>query len=155
VRATGAARRAGLAVYVVTVTVLFSLSTGPGPFLHTLVAGASTPVARLATDVFGQDQAVANRNVHVLAGSPVTSGLLQILLGLPVYAFFTWLALRLVRGAIRHSRRSVGPNAELQPRLAAQFHQSVRFSHPLAKGGSAFSHPSGSGPRRRHRVSSR
>jgi hypothetical protein len=116
VQMVGVAGRAGLRAYVATVAVLFTLTTGPGPFLHNLVAGAGTPLARLATDLFGHDTAVAARNMHVHDRSPVTEGVFQILLGLPVYLFCTWLALRLVRGAVGRGRRgAVAPSPVVRP----------------------------------------
>ena len=55
----GAARspraRVRLPVYVLGVAVLFTLTTGPGPLLHNVVAGAGTPLADLATRLFGQN----------------------------------------------------------------------------------------------------
>lgn len=104
-----------LRAYVATVAVLFTLTTGPGPFLHNVVAGAGTPLADLATDVFGHDRTVAARNMHVHDRDPLTEGVLQIVVGLPVYTFFTWLALRLVRGAVGRSRRTAGSRRRPPP----------------------------------------
>ena len=109
VRAVGSDDRSGLQAYVLTVAVLFTLTTGPGPFLHNLVAGAGTPLANLATDLFGHDAAIAARNVHVHDRSPITEGFLQVAIGLPVYLFFTWLALRLVRAVVRKGRSAKRP----------------------------------------------
>lgn len=98
--------RLGLRVYVISVAVLFTLTTGPGPFLHNLVAGSGTPLAGLATDLFGHDAAVAARNMHVHDRSPFAEGLLQLVVGLPVYLLGTWLALAVVRGLARNTRRA-------------------------------------------------
>lgn len=105
VRAAGPTGSSGLRAYVLTVAVLFTLTTGPGPFLHDRVAGARTPLARIATQLLGEDAGVAARNMHVHDRSPVAEGLLQVALGLPVYLLCTWLALRLVRALARGSAR--------------------------------------------------
>jgi len=109
VRAVQSTERSHRGAYVATVAVLFTIATGPGPFLHNLVAGPRTPLGRFATALFGHDAAIAARNMHTHDRSPVAEGALQILIGLPVYLFFTWLALGLVRGAVRHGRRSADP----------------------------------------------
>ena len=90
-------RRVALRGYVVSVAVLFTLTTGPGPFLHNQVAGADTPVARMATSLFGHDMGVEARNMHVHDRSALAEGFLQIVVGLPVYLIATWLALGIVR----------------------------------------------------------
>ncbi|MEO6121627.1 MAG: hypothetical protein ABIW46_00520 [Acidimicrobiales bacterium] len=96
----------GSRTYVAAVAALFTVTTGPGPFLHNIVAGADTPVARVATNVFGHDGGVAARNMHVLDRSPLAEGLLQVLVGLPVYAACTWLAMGLVRWSVGRARRA-------------------------------------------------
>jgi len=108
-------RCVGLWSYVVAVAGLFTLTTGPGPFLHGKIAGAGTPLARLATTLFGHDAAIAARNMHVHDRSPLAEGLLQILVGFPVYLACTWLALRLVRGVIRHTRRLTRGPVDVPP----------------------------------------
>ena len=116
-------RRIGLRLYVVSVAVLFTLTTGPGPFLHNQIAGADTPLARLATAVFGHDARVAARNMHVHDRSPVAEGFLQIVVGLPVYLVGTWLALEIVRRlAGRSSRPSQTPRHQDEP---AHMHDKV------------------------------
>ena len=100
------AGRGGQRAYVGAVATLFTLTTGPGPFLHNIVAGAGTPVARLATALFGHDRQVAARNMHVHNRSPLAEGLLQILVGFPVYLACTWLALQAVRWSVGRARRS-------------------------------------------------
>lgn len=96
--------RARLAIYVVITAVLFTLVTGPGPLLHNHIAGAGTPLAELATTIFGEDEKAASHVAHASPKSPVTEGLLQLGVGLPVYLACTWLALRVVRTAVRYSR---------------------------------------------------
>ena len=103
--AAGPRRRIGLWAYAGSVAILFTLTTGPGPFLHNQVAGADTPLARLATDVFGYDNSVAARNMHVHDRSAVAEGFLQIGVGLPVYLIGTWLALGIVRRLAARSSR--------------------------------------------------
>jgi len=121
VLAAGGGGRSRTRAYVATVATLFTLTTGPGPFLHNLVAGHGTPLARWATDLFGHDHAIAARNMHALDRSALTEGTLQVLLGLPVYVLCTWLALVLVRGSIRGSRRlrGAGPVGGTRPAAVA------------------------------------
>lgn len=79
---------------------LFALLTTPGPVLHKLVAGADTPLARVATSVFGTDPQVAASHVGAAENSMVTEVLLQAAVGLPVYvllAQLVWLALPATR----------------------------------------------------------
>ncbi len=90
--------------YVALVAVTFALVTGPGPFLHGVVAGERSPLARRAMDIFGRDAEVAMRNMHSMQKSPVIEGLLQV--GVPVYTALTCLALVLVR---RLRRTSTAP----------------------------------------------
>lgn len=115
IRAVSRAGRFGRQAYVLTVATLFTVLTGPGPFLHNQIAGGGTPLARFATELLGTDAAVAARNLDVQHRAPLTEGLLQLAVGLPVYLFFTWLALRLVRSFVRHSRRRTSVGTELQP----------------------------------------
>ena len=98
--------RARLASYVGVTAVLFTLVTGPGPLLHNQIAGAGTPLADVATRVFGEDERVASHVDHASPKSPVTEGLLQLAVGLPVYLLCTGLAVRLVRTAVRYSREA-------------------------------------------------
>jgi hypothetical protein len=90
-------------VYGAVVAVVFTAFTGPGPLLHNALAGAGTPLARFATRVFGEDMAVAH-TVHGHAPSPLTEGLLQLGVGLPVYLTCIWLALHLTRLMVRATR---------------------------------------------------
>lgn len=100
--------RRRLWVYIVVVGTLFALMTGPGPLLHNAVAGAGTPVAGLAMRVFGHDAAVAERSMHAMEHSPLTEGLLQVAVGVPVYIGLTWLALCVVRAWSRSRPRAGG-----------------------------------------------
>jgi len=125
------AGRRGRGAYVVAVAALFTATTGPGPFLHGLVAGADTPLGRLATRVFGHDGAVAARNMHVHDRSPLAEGLLQVLVGLPVYLGCTWLALRLVRGAVGRARRAAASRAAAGPATGAHLPAGGRASASL------------------------
>lgn len=93
------------AAYVTAVAALFTLTTGPGPFLHNLVAGSGTPLAEVATDVFGHDRTVAARTMHVHDRSALAEGALQLVVGLPVYLGATWLSVVLVRWAVGRGRR--------------------------------------------------
>lgn len=92
-------------VYVLATASMFTLFTGPGPLLHNMVAGAGTPLANLATRIFGENEDAAMHALHAHPQSPVTEGLLQLGVGLPVYVACTWLSLYLVRSAIRLARR--------------------------------------------------
>lgn len=102
-------------VYVAAAAVLFTLVTGPGPLLHNAVAGAGTPLADLATDVFGEKPA-AMAHDHGRR-SPFTEGALQLGVGLPVYLTCTWLALGFVRLTVRASRRRSSVRRERVPTL--------------------------------------
>lgn len=99
-------RAIGKRAYVASVAAVFTLTTGPGPFLHNVVAGAGTPVADLATSFFGRDHSVAARNMHVHDRSAVAEGLLQVVVGFPVYLLCTWMALVIVRTLVARTRRS-------------------------------------------------
>lgn len=109
VRAVSRAGRFGRQAYVLTVAVLFTGLTGPGPFLHNQIAGGGTPLADFVTELLGSDAGVAARNLHAQERTPLTEGLLQLVVGLPVYLFFTWLALELVRSAVGVARRVSAP----------------------------------------------
>ncbi|MDQ3895746.1 MAG: universal stress protein [Actinomycetota bacterium] len=100
-------QRVKLWTYIAAVAGTFTLVTGPGPFLHNVVAGEHTPLAHWAMHFFGHDAEVAMHNMHATEKSPVIEGLLQIGVGLPVYAALTCLALVLVRRIRRGSTRPV------------------------------------------------
>jgi hypothetical protein len=84
-----------LALYAGAVGILFALATAPGPLLHTVVAGAGTPLAEAATDLFGHDAAVAGQSLHAASHSPLGSALVQVGVGLPVYVALSWIAVRI------------------------------------------------------------
>jgi hypothetical protein len=102
-RARGEGRSADSGYILVAATV-FTAFTGPGPLLHNMVAGAGTPLANLATRIFGADAAAAARSMHAPSHSAWSEGLLQLFVGFPVYLACTWLALRFVRGCVRVTR---------------------------------------------------
>ena len=92
-------RRAGLrlGLYVVVVGVLFAFVTGPGPLLHNTLVGADTPLANLATDVFGRDPGVVDHTGHGVENSVLSEGVLQVAVGIPVYSLLTWAAVAVIR----------------------------------------------------------
>jgi hypothetical protein len=94
------------AAYVLLVGVLFGVATGPGPFLHDRIVGRGEPLGRLAVRIFGNNPAVAASNLHVHQHSVLTEGLLQILVGVPVYIFVGLLALAVVRFVAARRRRA-------------------------------------------------
>ena len=97
--------------YILATATVFTAFTGPGPLLHNLVAGAGTPLADFATRIFGENTTVAMRSMHAPSHSPTSEGLLQVLVGYPVYLLCTWLALRLIRFSVtatRHWRAATG-----------------------------------------------
>jgi hypothetical protein len=63
----------------------FALITTPGPVIHDQAVGGGTPLAQLATNVFGRDMSVATRNLHAVSHSATSECLLQLAVGLPVY----------------------------------------------------------------------
>ena len=86
------------------VGALFSVATGPGPFLHNLIAGPATPLGRWMTHLF---------NGTVQTGpqphGAVAEGLLQVAVGLPTYVVMAALGVAIVRAATgRVVRRRVG-----------------------------------------------
>lgn len=107
-----------LGVYVFATALTFTALTGPGPLLHNLVAGAGTPLADLATRFFGEDPEQLVHAMHAGGHSAVAEGLLQLGVGLPVYALCTWLALVVVRRQVGAARRRAG-RALPDPRAVA------------------------------------
>ena len=98
------AERAGL--YVVLVGMLLALVTAPGPFLHDELVGRGKPLANLATTIFG-------RYVHGLPPHEAVHGLwsemlLQVVVGIPVYATLAGVGLFAVR-VIQRRRRHQSP----------------------------------------------
>ena len=55
--------------------------------------------------------------MHAHEQNPVTKGLLQLCVGLPVYLACTWIALHLIRAATRFARQRP-LNVERSPKLA-------------------------------------
>jgi hypothetical protein len=106
-KATARGARAGAALYVLLVGVLFGVATGPGPLLHDVLVGRDAPLGRLAVRIFGYNATVAARNA-ARAGdhSALTEGLLQIALGIPVYVITGLIALAVVRVAARRRARA-------------------------------------------------
>jgi hypothetical protein len=87
--------------------VSFALVTAPGPALHNLIAGEGRPLADWATDVFGQSASVASRAHGAHSHSNSAEGILQVIVGLPVYIFVSWSAFHLsaARGLLDPSGR--------------------------------------------------
>jgi hypothetical protein len=94
--------RAASAAYVAVVGVAFGVVTGPGPFLHDMLVGRGTFLARLAVAIFGRDPGVAAR--HVEAHSTLSEMALQVVVGTPVYVVAALLALTVVRALAARSR---------------------------------------------------
>lgn len=90
-------------IYVGIVGVLFGVVTGPGPFMHDTLVGRAAPLGRLAVRIFGYDPAAAARVADAAHHSPVTEGLLQVLVGVPVYIATGLIALTVVRAVARRS----------------------------------------------------
>jgi hypothetical protein len=93
--------RVRAAAYVVLVGVMFGVVTGPGPLLHNALVGRDTWLAQLAVDLFGYDAQVAARNAAASPPSELSSVLLQIVVGTPVYVAAGLLALATVRTLAR------------------------------------------------------
>jgi len=96
---SGRSARVRLGAYVLVVGALFAVVTGPGPYLHNRLVGAGTPLARLATSVFGVDPGVQARSMHGKDHSAISEGALQIAVGMPLYSLLTLGAVELVRKA--------------------------------------------------------
>lgn len=105
--------RVGL--YVVIVGTLFALVTGPGPLLHNAIAGAGTPLADAATEVFGSDPDIAQQHVHAPERSAFAEGVLQVVVGIPAYSLLTLASILVVRVVVRSRRRDGEPGAERAP----------------------------------------
>ncbi len=97
--------------YVFVVGTLFALVTGPGPLLHNVVAGAGTPLADLATDVFGHDPQIARQHAHAPERSAFTEGVLQVAVGIPSYSMLTLASVLVVRRVARSRHRGRGRGA--------------------------------------------
>lgn len=81
--------------YVILVGALFAVVTGPGPLGHDLLVGRGTLIARWAQGFFGYDPAVAAR--HTMEHSLLSEGILQVIIGLPVYTAAAMLGLLATR----------------------------------------------------------
>ncbi len=99
----GARARVGL--YVAIVGTLFALVTGPGPLLHNAVAGEGTPLANLATDIFGYDPEIAEHHGDAPERSPFTEGVLQVVVGIPAYSLLMLASVFVVRRVVAARRR--------------------------------------------------
>jgi hypothetical protein len=91
--------------YVLVVGTLFALVTGPGPLLHDAIAGAGTPLANLATDVFGADPRILQEQAGAPERSAFTEGVLQVAVGVPTYSLLTLGSIAVVRRASRGRRQ--------------------------------------------------
>ncbi len=123
VAARGRGGRLRVGRYALVVGALFAVVTTPGPLLHGLIAGAGTPLADLVTSIFGQDPQVAARNLHAVHRSPLAEGVLQLLVGLPVYmacAWFAGLTLHVSRAGVvaRFRRIAIPMPASPEPQVA-------------------------------------
>lgn len=105
--------RVGL--YVVMVGSLFALVTGPGPLLHNAIAGAGTPLANVATDVFGHDPDIARQHAHAIERSPFVEGVLQVAVGIPAYSLLTLSSIFVVRQVVAARRRDGDGAAKREP----------------------------------------
>lgn len=108
-------RAAPIGVYVAIVGTLFSLVTGPGPLMHNAIAGAGTPLANAATDVFGHNPDIAYQHADAPERSAFTEGVLQVAVGIPAYSILTLASIVVVRSATGRRRRQ--PEAEAEPQL--------------------------------------
>jgi len=102
---TSPAERVRLGVYAAVVAAVFTAFTGPGPLLHNAVAGAGTPVAKVAMSVFGERTGPMADGMHGHSPSPLSEGVLQLGAGFPVYLACTWLAFQSTRLTVRATRR--------------------------------------------------
>ena len=93
--------RVRAATHVVLVGVMFGVVTGPGPLLHNALVGRETWLGRLAVELFGTSPAVAARNAAATTPSDLSSVLVQVAVGIPVYVAAGLLALATVRTLAR------------------------------------------------------
>lgn len=93
---------------------VFALFTAPGPLLHGIVAGRGTPLARLATRVFGSDPHVMARGLDDAEHSARSEVMAQLVVGLPVYIALTALSLGLLQ-AVRTRRAAPRTSRVAQP----------------------------------------
>jgi hypothetical protein len=76
---------------------LFAVVTTPGPIVHNRIAGAGTPLARLATNVFGSDPHVLAAHIHPVGHAASGEVLLQLVVGLPLYVLIAYLTTAALR----------------------------------------------------------
>lgn len=105
-----------LGFFVATVGTLFALVTGPGPLLHNTLVGQGTPLADAATSVFGHDPAIAAHNEHAKEQSALSSGVLQVAVGVPAYSLLTLASVLAVRTATRARRHNVADESPILDR---------------------------------------
>jgi len=96
-RAKIASDRVRSAAYVLLVGVLFGVATGPGPLFHNTLVGRNAPLGKLAVRLFGTDPGIAAHAVEATSHSTLSEGLLQIVVGVPVYIVTGMVALAIVR----------------------------------------------------------
>lgn len=111
--------RVRVGLYVVVVGTLFALVTGPGPLLHNAIAGAGTPLANLATDVFGYDPDIEAQHHHAPERSALSEGVLQVAVGVPAYSLLTLLSIFVVRKVVAARRRDGEPGEARAPATSA------------------------------------
>ena len=98
-----ASRKVKAVTYVLLVGVLFGVATGPGPLFHDTLVGRTAPLGKAAVRIFGYDPEVALRTAGAHPHSVVTEGLLQVVVGVPVYVVAGLLALATIRSLARRS----------------------------------------------------
>ena len=99
-----ASRKMKAVTYVLLVGVLFGVATGPGPLFHDTLVGRTAPLGKAAVRLFGFDPTVAAQTAGAHSHSTLTEGILQVVVGVPVYVVAGLLALAAIR---RMARRSV------------------------------------------------
>ena len=66
-------------------TGFHGVATGPGPWFHNTLVGRTTPLGKLAVRIFGFDPQIAVATAHAAHHSTLTEGILQVVVGVPVY----------------------------------------------------------------------
>lgn len=119
-RRDGTRKAIHIGVYVATVGTLFSLVTGPGPLLHNAIAGAGTPLADAATEVFGHNPDIATHHAEAPERSALTEGVLQVAVGIPSYSLLTLASILVVRRAVGSRRRETRGDEHILASTTAQ-----------------------------------